>query len=101
MAITPVAGLVSIVTTGNTPVQAAPASPNGGYITNPLLAADQGLGTAEPLYINPVNSSVPLAANGNVFALQPGQTWELIPGQTTPTWVSAASSGHQFTIVVY
>jgi hypothetical protein len=100
MSITPIAGLVSVVTTGGTPVTAVGPNPQGGFITNPLLAADQGLGTAEPLYVNAVGAAG-TAANGTTFALQPGQTWSLIPGQTTPTSVNAVTSGHKFSVVSY
>lgn len=102
MAVTPKAGTNSVVVTGGTPVQAVPANPNGGFITNPLTAADQGLGTAETLYVDPVSTtpgSTPGSGNGTATALAPGQTWYLIPGQTTPTFVNAASSGHKFTVV--
>jgi len=100
MSVTPVPGLTSTVVTGGTPVTAVPANPNGGYITNPAAAADQGLGATEPLYIDPVTAAG-IAANGTTFALAPGQTWQIIPGQTTPTSVNAASSGHLFTVVWY
>ena len=100
MAITPVAGAVSQVATGGTAVTAANANPNGGFITNPYSAADQGLGSAEVLYINPV-STAGLAGNGTTFAIQPGGTWTIIAGQTTPTSVNAASSGHKFSVVVW
>jgi hypothetical protein len=100
MGVTPVPGLTSTVAVGGTAVTAVPANPNGGYITNPAAAADQGLGATEPLYINPVTAAG-TAANGTTFALQPGQTWQIIPGQTTPTSVNSSSSGHRFTAVVY
>lgn len=98
--VVPVAGLTSQVTTGGTAVTAIPASPNGGFITNPLTAADQGLGGTEPLYINPVTAAT-LNANGTTIALAPGQTWQIIPGQTTVTSVNATSSGHKFTAVFW
>lgn len=102
--VTPIALIVSEVTTGGTPVQVVAAGPNGGFITNPANATDQGIVTAEPLYISPVSTtpgSAPGAANGTTFVLMPGQTWTLIPGQTTGTWVNAASSGHQFSGISY
>lgn len=98
MSATPIAGLVSVVTTGGTAVTAIGIGPGGGIITNPLSAADQGIGTAEPLYINPVGSAA-TSGHGTTFALQPGQTWTVIPGQSTTTSVNAASSGHQFSVV--
>jgi hypothetical protein len=99
MAVIPIPGQNTIITTGGQSVVAISNSPNGGYITNPLIATDQGISAVEPLYVDPVGSAGMLHANGTVFALQPGQTWNVIPGQTTPTYVNAASSGHKFSAV--
>lgn len=99
----PQAGATSVIAAGGTAVIAANAVPqgiNGGYITNPLSPTDQGLAASEPLYVNPVGAAT-LQGNGTTFALQPGQTWFMIPGQTTATSVNAVSSGHKFTCVVY
>lgn len=92
--VTPVAGANSVVTTGGTAVIAAGASPNGGFITNPSTAT-------EYLFVDPVSATPGLAAQGTVFGLAPGQTWDLIAGQTTPTYVNAASNGHTFSVVVW
>jgi hypothetical protein len=97
--VTPVAG-TAVVTTGGTPVLAAPGNVNGGFITNPVAAADQGLATAEPIYVSPVGAAS-LEGNGTTFRIDPGGTWEMIPGQTTPTSVNAASNGHAFSVVYY
>jgi hypothetical protein len=94
--VTPVGAVNSFVVTGGTSVIAIPANPNGGFIVNPLTAADQGISPVEPLYIDPVGSAGVLHANGTIFALQPGQSWPVIPGQTTPTYVNATTSGHKF-----
>lgn len=96
--VTPVAGLASAVVVGGTALNAVGVLPNGGFITNPFAAVDQGLGSAEPLYVDAV-AAAGTAGNGTTFALQPGQTWTVIPGQTTPTSVNAASSGHKFSVV--
>jgi len=98
MAVTPVAGLVSQVTTGGVAVVFDPGNPNGGFITNPVSNADQGISpaAAENLYIDPTGAAATLTAHGTTFALAPGQTWSLIPGQTTSTSVNAATSGHKF-----
>lgn len=100
MAVTPIPGVNSIIATGGTPVIAVAANPNGGFITNPYLATDQGIATAEVLYINPVTAAG-VQANGTTFALQPGQSWTIIPGQTTPTSTNANTAGHKFTVVSY
>lgn len=91
--VTPVAGTNSVVTTGGTAVVAAPAAPNGGFITNPASAT-------EYLFVDPVGAAA-LVAQGTTFGLAPGQNWDLIPGQTTPTSVNAASDGHVFSVVVF
>lgn len=100
MSVTPVPGTNSSIAVGGTSITVAPANPNGGFILNPLSATDQGLSVAEVLYINPVTSAG-LVGNGTTFALQPGQVWEIIPGQTTPTSANAASTGHAFSVVIY
>lgn len=100
MAVTPGPGLVSQITTGGTPVIPIPGNPNGGVITNPYTSADQGIANVEPLYINPVNSAG-LTGNGSTFALLPGASWIVIPGQTTPTSVNAATPGHKFSVVFW
>jgi hypothetical protein len=96
---TPVAGPnTQTSATPGTPVNAIDANQAGGYITNPTLAADQGLATAEPLLVNQVAGATP-AANGTTVALQPGQSYSVIPYTTTPVTVVAASASHKFTAV--
>ena len=98
--VTPVAGLVSEVAVGGTPVTVFDALPNGGFITNPASNTDQGIANAESLYVNPVGAAS-LEANGTTFEILPGGTWEVIPGQTTTTTVNAVSDGHKFSAVKY
>lgn len=97
-AVTPIPGVNSQVSVGGTSVVAVAANPNGGYITNPVAASDQAIVAAEVLYVNPIGAAT-LAANGQTVAIQPGGTYDIIPGQTTPTYVNAATSGHKFTVV--
>lgn len=99
MSVLPQQGVTAIVT-GGVALNAIPAGVAGGVITNPLIPFDQGLGAAEVLYINPVGSAA-LEANGSTFALQPGQSWNVIPGQLTPTSVNAASAGHKYSAVYW
>lgn len=102
--VTPVALLTSIIAAGGTAVQVVPPAPNGGFITNPATNTDQGIVTAEPLYISPVSAapgSVPGDGNGTTFVLYPGQNYDIIAGQTTPTFVNAATPGHKFSGVYY
>jgi hypothetical protein len=96
-------GLINFLTIGGTPQIAVGANPQGGYITNPLTAVDQGLaeGAApEPLFIDPTGADATTKANGTTFRIEAGGTWFLIPGQTTTTSVNAASANHKFSIVV-
>lgn len=99
MAVTPTPGVNSSVATGGTPVVVAAPGPAGGFLVNPAMASDQGLSNVETLYVNPVGNAT-LQGNGTTFALQPGQSWAFIPGQTTPTTVNAESDGHKFSVVV-
>jgi D-lyxose ketol-isomerase len=96
---TPVSGLATVTSpTPGTPVTAIDVNQAGGYIVNPTLAADQGVATAEPLYVNQVAAAT-LKANGTTIALQPGQSYSVIPNTVTGVTVSAASPSHQFTAV--
>lgn len=99
--VTPQVGLATQVVVGNTPVTVFVGGLNGGYITNPVTAAEQGIGTPEPIYVDPTGADPGLEGNGSVFAIWPGQTWSAIPGQTTPTKVNAPTSGHKFTAVSF
>lgn len=98
---TPVVGLVT--QTGGAPgVGVLAISPNqsGGYIVNPLSASDQGLSAAEVLYVDQVSTATPVA-NGSTIALQPGQSYTVIPGTTTGVTVASASANHKFTAVMW
>lgn len=97
-AVTPVPGEVSEVASGGTAVIVFAGGPNGGIITNPYTATDQGISNTEPLYVDPVGSAT-TNGNGTTFALQPGQSWTAIPGQTTQTSVNAATGGHKFAAI--
>lgn len=96
----PRAGLTAEVLTGGTPVDAVNTFPNGGLIINPSTANAQGIAEAEPLIVNPVTAAG-LSANDTNFALQPGQSWDVIPGQSTKTSVNAATGGHKFFVIVW
>lgn len=98
MAVTPIPGLVSAVAVGGTAVTVVAPNPAGGFITNPASAADQGLGAAESLYVNPIGAAT-LTAIGTTFEIPPGGSWPLIAGQTTPTSVNAVSAGHRFSVI--
>jgi hypothetical protein len=87
-------------TTPGTAVVAILANQAGGYIVNPAAAADQGLATPELLYVNQVSNAT-LQANTTTIALQPGQSYSVIPNTTTPVTVSSASASHKFTAVMW
>ena len=91
--VTPVPGSASQVVTAGTPVVAAPAGINGGFITNPA-------GAAGTLFVNPV-ANADTVAKDTTFGLAPGQTWELIAGQTTQTSVNALDDAHDFSVVIW
>jgi|SRR5215471_17349970 len=96
---TPAVGLAT--QTGSTPgIPTNAIGPNmsGGYIVNPLTAADQGLASAEVLYVNQVGAA-DTQANGTTIALQPGQSYTVIPNTTSPVSVASASANHKFTAV--
>lgn len=98
---TPVAG--SNTQTSSTPgtaVTAIPANQAGGYIVNPLSAADQGLANNEVLYVDQVGPAK-TTANGTTLALQPGQSYAVIPNTLTPVTASSSSSSHKFTAVCW
>lgn len=73
----------------------------GGIITNPRYAEDQGLDVVEVLWIDVTGADATLGLTTTSFPLQPGQTYTVIPGQTTGVSANAASAGHRFSGVVY
>jgi hypothetical protein len=84
--------------TPGTAVIAIAINQGGGYISNPTTPADQGLATAESLYVNPVGNAVN-AAGGTTTELRPGQTYFIIPYSVTPVTVTAKTANHNFTAV--
>ena len=72
----------------------------GGYIFNPLSAADQNLAVAETLYMS-IAGPASLAEDATTIAIPPGESRNFPPGLTGPVWVNAQSPGHRFTGVVY
>ena len=100
VAVTPRPGTASTIATGGTAQQAVAPSVNGGYITNPASATDQGLSPAENLYVDPVGNAG-TQGNGTTSALAPGESYQLIPNSTVQVTVNAATTGHKFVVVVY
>jgi D-lyxose ketol-isomerase len=89
---------VQTPTSPGIPVDAVSTNQTGGYIVNPLLAADQGIATAEVLFVNQVGPAT-VNANGTTIALEPGQSYTVIPNTTTPVSVASNSPNHKFTAV--
>ncbi len=87
------------VVTGGTAVTAMNGPVVGGLISNPLAAADQGLVTAEPLYVD-VTAPAALGETATTFELLPGHTFTVPNDQTTDVSVNAATSGHRFSGVI-
>jgi hypothetical protein len=102
--VTPAALLTSEITTGGTAVTVITGPCRGGFITNPVVAAAQGLGSTENLYLDMVNTpgSTGSAANGTATALQPGQSFTIPPLKTgVSVKVNAASPGHKLSGAVW
>lgn len=91
---------VSEVAVGGTAVTIVFGPVAGGLISNPLLAEDQGIDVVEVLFVNVIDEAEAAEA-GTTFALQPGQSYRIIPGQTTNVSVNALTSGHKFSGIVY
>jgi D-lyxose ketol-isomerase len=86
--------------TPGTAITAIPANQAGGYIVNPLAAVDQGLPQGEVLYVDQVGGAK-TQANGTTLALQPGQSYTVIPFTLTPVTVASNSASHKFTAVCW
>lgn len=102
--VTPAAGTGSSIVTGGTAITVATGPLKGGYVTNPINAAAQGIATAENAYCDPVGTpgSTDAAAHGTTSPLTVGQTYN-IPALATGSVLkcNAATSGHNFTVVVW
>ena len=97
----PVAGAnTQTPSTPETSITVIPANQAGGYIVNPLTSEDQGLDTNEVLYVDQVGPAR-TAANGTTIALQPGQSYSVIPFTLTPVTASSKSASHKFTAVCW
>ena len=97
-AVSPAAGNTATVVTGGTAVIALAGPANGCYIVNPLTTPDAGIGSTEPLYVNPATTAT-TTGNGTNTAIAPGQVWFCVPYSATNVSVNAATSGHKFVVV--
>jgi hypothetical protein len=88
------------VITGGVPVPAITGPINGGFITNPINSAAQGIVAAENLYVDMVAApgSTDAAGHNTTVILQSGQNFVLPPlAAGVNVWINAATSGHQIT----
>ena len=92
---TPRALTVNAVATGGVAVTPISGPTNGCYITNPLTSTDQGIVTAEPLYIDPTTTAG-TASQGTTVAIPPGGVWFCVPNSTLPVSANAATTAHKF-----
>lgn len=99
-AATPTVGTASAITTGGQAITLVTGPVNGCYITNPLTAADQNIAVAEVAQVNPVTTAT-ANGRGTNSVLQPGQSWNCIPGQTTNVSAIATTIAHAFNVVVW
>lgn len=77
----------------------AGAATAGGFITNPSTAAAQGIGAAEPLFVDEANAAgTAEATGGTTVILQPGDTY-VVPPTVSAVSVNAATTGHNFIAV--
>jgi hypothetical protein len=92
-------GAASRVLVGGHAVAAAFGPLLGGFVMNPLTAADQGV-SAEPLFLDLV---APAAARetATTIELRPGDIFSFPTNFGGTVWVNAATSGHKFSAVVY
>ena len=101
--IQPTPGLASQTMVNGEAIQVAPGGVGasnslGGIIANPLSAADQGLTTAEVLFVDFTGPAYSYET-GTTTVLGPGDTIDIPSGSVA--WVNAATGGHQFTVVLY
>lgn len=96
--VTPRAGSNYTIGTGGTAITLIAGPTNGCYIFNPLTAADQGIMTAEPYYVDPTTTAT-TTGNATNTAIAPGQGWFCIPNSTLPVSGNAATTGHIVSMV--
>lgn len=99
VATTPWAAVASRVTLGGTAVIAAYGPLLGGFIVNPASPEDQGIGTAETLFVDLV-STASASEGPTTFPVQPGQYFFFPAGFDGVVSVNAATSGHRFSAFV-
>lgn len=92
-------GAASQIRTGGTAVAAAFGPLLGGFVMNPLTAADQGV-PAEPLYLDLIGPAA-TAETATTIELAPGALFPFPVDFGGTIWVNAVTTGHKFSVVVY
>lgn len=92
-------GAASQVTTGGKAVAAAFGPLLGGFVMNPLTAADQGV-PAEPLYLD-LTGPAATRETATTIELAPGALFNFPADFGGTVSVNAVTSGHKFSVVVY
>lgn len=100
----PMAAPITVIATGGTAVVVVTGPIRGGYVQNPS-GDGQGIGaTPESLFVDMVNTPGSTAANAfnTTSELAPGSPFALPPLQPgVQVKANAATTGHQFTAVVW
>ena len=97
--VTPRALLAKMVATGGDAVALVVGPCNGGYLTNQTTAARQGIGAAEPFYVDavaePGSTDAAAAAQPTTAIIDPGGYYTIPPLAAGVTlWGNAATGGH-------
>lgn len=95
---TPAALLTNSVAVAATAVTVITGPCNGGFITNPLNAAAQGIAVAENLYLDMVGvpGATDALAFGSTVIIAPGGSFNIPPlNAGVNVKVNAASAGHK------
>src|SRR5262245_29051407 len=97
-------GLASAIAKDAEAIQISPGSVGskkiiGGTITNPLTAADQGIATAESLFVDFTGPAYSYATASTV-ELEPGESIDIPANCVTGAWACAKHGGHKFTVVL-
>lgn len=100
----PMPGLVPCTDDDGEAIQVSPGSVGasdivGGTITNPLTAADQGLTTAESLFVDFTGPAYSHATKSTI-ELKPGDSINIPEYCTSGAWVCSLTGKHKFTTVL-
>lgn len=89
----------SLVPVGGQPVTIAYGPIQFCLITNPATPGDQGIDIVEPLFVDIVGAAG-LNESPTTMALQAGQSFSSVVGQTSNVSVNAKTTGHRFSAII-